>query len=87
MRYIGEELGIEMPAKIPVLVDAAAAMAFAENTLGVGRMKHLDLRAAWVQEMKTCGLIALTKVAGTENDADFFTKVLPAGDFQRELQA
>ena len=71
-----------MPSKIPVMVDAAAALAFAENTLGVGRMKHLDLRAAWIQEMKTCGKIQLVKVDGGSNDADFFTKILPPGEFR-----
>ena len=82
LRYIGEEVGLDMPAKIPVMVDAAAALALAENTMGVGRMKHLDLRTAWIQEMKNCGKIQLIKVDGTSNDADFFTKILPAGEFR-----
>ena len=82
LQYIGQEIGLEMPSKIPIMVDAAAALAFAENTVGVGRMKHLDLRSAWIQEMKTCGKIQLIKVDGVSNDADFFTKILPAGEFR-----
>jgi len=82
LQYIGQEIGLEMPEKIPIMVDAAAAIAFAENTMGVGRMKHLDLRSAWIQEMKNCGKIQIIKVDGTANDADFFTKILPAGEFR-----
>ena len=32
--------------------------------------------------MKTCGKIQLIKVDGVSNDADFFTKILPAGEFR-----
>jgi hypothetical protein len=86
-RYIGEELGIPMPTRVPVMVDAAAAIAFANNTLGVGRMKHLDLRSAWVRQVKTCEHVEITKVKGTVNVADYFTKILPVGQFRDDTQA
>jgi hypothetical protein len=82
LRNVGDELGISMDETVSVMVDASAAKAFAENTLGVGRMKHLDLRAAWIREMKDSKGIKFVKVDGKMNLADFFTKILPLGEHQ-----
>jgi hypothetical protein len=82
LRNVGEELGIPMPDTVPVMVDASAAKSFAEDTLGVGRMKHLDLRAAWIREMKDSKVVEFIKVDGTVNLADFFTKILPVTKHQ-----
>jgi hypothetical protein len=40
----------------------------------------LDLRAAWIREMKDSSEIEFIKVDGKENVADFFTKILPPGE-------
>jgi hypothetical protein len=83
LKYVGEELGITMPDSVPIMVDATVAIAFAENWQGVGRMKHLDLRAAWIREMKSSvrdRKVRLVKVPGPENKADFFTKILPTAE-------
>ena len=83
-----------MPARVPIMCDAAAAIAFTQAT-GVGQMKYLDLREAWIQEMRgACaqpgggydviadqGKCELIKIDGKMNPADFFTKVLPACEF------
>jgi hypothetical protein len=82
LRNVGAELGIPMGETISVMVDASAAKSFAEDTLGVGRMKHLDLRAAWIREMKDSKVVDFVKVDGKINLADFFTKILPVGEHQ-----
>ena len=45
-------------------------------------MKHLDLRAAWIREMKDSNVVKFVKVDGKINLADFFTKILPVGEHQ-----
>jgi len=80
LKYVGQELGLEMPDRVPIEVDASAAIAFAENTLGVGRMKHLDLRSEWIRQMKDNQEVVFIKVDGKTNLADFFTKVLSPGE-------
>lgn len=69
VNYIGEELGIVMPSAPEIRVDASAALGFAEQSGNVGRMKHIDLRSSWVQDMRSNSTTKV-KVAGTENRAD-----------------
>lgn len=83
LKNVCEEMGVQVPDRVPVMVDASAAKAFAEDTLGVGRMKHLDLRSGWIREMKESKAIQLVKVNGLDNLADFFTKILPPGEHQK----
>ena len=47
-------------------------------------MKHLELRALWLQQEVNKGLIQIESVPGTENPADLFTKPL-VGRRLREL--
>jgi len=46
-------------------------------------MKHVDLRQTWVRELRTSGDVEFCKVPGTENKADFFTKILSPIEFER----
>ena len=82
IKYIGEELGIDMPVKIPILIDAGAAMGFIANTGGGGKMKYIDIRVSWVQSLRNREHFRWFKVPGTENKADFFTKILPSKAFK-----
>ena len=56
-------------------VDASAAIGVAQRT-GLGKIRHLDTQSLWLQEAVKKGRIGLTKVKGTENPADLFTKHL-----------
>ena len=44
-------------------------------------MKHIDLRDAWIQRLRSKKIVDIVKVAGTENKADFFTKLLTRAEF------
>ena len=81
LKYIGEELAIDMPDKPTIQSDATAALGFAGKTDGTGKMKHIDLREDWVRDLKSNDIIRV-KVPGTLNQADPFTKILPLSDFQ-----
>lgn len=50
-------------------------------------MKHIDLRAQWVLDMRdSAENISLHHIAGVDNPANFFTKVLGPIDFQKESE-
>ena len=72
---VGEEVNIPIQRPMKVGVDAAAAIGFINNTGNVSRMKHLDLREAWVQQLRDKEMAEYYKVVGTDNPADFFTKI------------
>ena len=86
LKWVCQELHIEVSDKVPIHVDASAAIAFAENLGGVSqsRLKHIDLRQGFVQQLRDKGEIEIRKIDGTANPANFFTKVLQGIDFKRE---
>jgi hypothetical protein len=62
-----------------VHVDSSAAIGICRRT-GVGKVRHLDTRLLWIQELVRDGTLEVVKIAGTENPADLMTKHL-AADF------
>ena len=84
-RYLAEELEIRAPGGITVECDANVAIGFANNTSGRGRMKHIDLCSDWVRELHDRREVDIVKVDGTENPADFFTKMLRPAEFVIDL--
>ena len=64
---------------LPLVVqtDSNAAKGIA-NRKGVGRVKHLDLRDLWVQDLTSKGLLQVEKVPTSSNWADLGTKVASA---------
>ena len=76
LRYVGEELSIKMGRIIVMLVDATAAIGKVQGPRGGGKMKHIDLRADWINELRDLSICVLEKVPGEENLADGFTKLL-----------
>jgi hypothetical protein len=86
-KWICDELKIACPDRIPIYCDAMAAIGFFKNLRGQSqsKLKHLDLRATWVVDMReSAKVIDLKHIAGTANPANFFTKVLGPVDFRRE---
>ena len=82
--HIGQEFGIPMPSTLQVYVDATAAIGFARSHSGSTRMKHLDLRLAWIRQLKDSSLADFVKLDGEVNKADFFTKLLPRIKFKEQ---
>ena len=56
-------------------VDATAAIGIAGRK-GLGKVRHLDTQALWIQDAVRTQRIQLEKVLGTENPADLMTKHL-----------
>ena len=58
--------------EIEVKVDSSAAHAFFHRR-GVGRMKHIDSRILWLQDLIAAGGVRLKKIPRTQNFADMLT--------------
>ena len=52
LTYVCEELHIDVPRPITIDIDASAAIGFLNNTGSGGKMKHIDIRESWVQQLR-----------------------------------
>ena len=66
-----EDLGHRV--EIEIHVDSTAAKAISSR-LGLGRLRHLEVRFLWLQEAVRRRRLVVKKVAGANNLADIFTK-------------
>ena len=82
MTHICEEIGEEIEKPVEINIDAGAAMGFINNTGTIGRMKHIDLRQAWMDQVRDRSKVKFKKIAGPDNPADFFTKVITGPPFK-----
>ena len=83
IQYMCQEMGISVPDRISLGVDATVAISFASGTQVKSRMKHINLKWAWVKELKDEDVSELVKVPGKDNLADVMTKVLPGPEFAK----
>jgi len=73
---------------VPVTIhtDSSAGKVIATRR-GVGRVRHLEVRRLFVQQLSATGRIAVRKAKGTENVADMGTKVLNQEAMDKILRA
>ena len=81
--YVARDLGIDVPAVLPLETDSAVALGFCCAEGASGKMKHIDMRSDCVQDPRDRNRCRLLRVPGNENPPDLMTKVHPAPDFQR----
>jgi hypothetical protein len=78
VKHFLEWLGYEVLYQLHL--DSSAAKAMVQRD-GVGKVKHMDVRALWIQaERRDHGLV-IRKVPGAQNYADLGTKAHPPGRF------
>ena len=82
--HVAKELNLPVSDTIIMKVDSTAAIGKIQGPRGSGKMKHLDLRDAWIQRLRNKKIVDIVKVLGTENGADFFTKLVSRADFCKE---
>ena len=70
--------------KIDVFVDASAAIGIAQRK-GLGRIRHLDTQALWVQDAVRQKRVELISVRGTQIPADMMTKHLDAATLKEMM--
>ena len=81
-----EALGFQSLAKdlgwvllIVVFVDSSAAKSIASR-IGLGKLRHLEVKYLWLQEAGWRGRFVLQKIRGTINPADILAKLLSAAE-------
>ena len=71
-------------AKIRLLVDSSAAKPIAPRT-GLGKLRHLEIKFLWLQEVVRRKKVVLSKVRGDINPADVLTKPKSLDDMKQLL--
>ena len=67
--------------EIEIKVDSSAAHAFFHRR-GVGRMKHIDSRILWLQDLIAAGGVRVKKIPRTQNLADMLTHTPSAKELE-----
>ena len=78
------EIGITR--KVSVYTDSSAARGFSYRR-GLGKLKHIELKYLWIQDLIKSKDIEVNKIKGIENPADLFTKILARNKLQPLLEA
>jgi hypothetical protein len=81
---LGRDLGFEF--KLRIWVDSNTAKAIVSR-LGLGKLRHMEVRYLWAQASHKAKLFEVRKIAGTRNPADVLTKAMSAGDMIDKLEA
>ena len=69
-----------------IYTDASAALGIAQRR-GLGKLRHVQTQALWVQQLNCEKRLGYKKVAGTENPSDLLTKHLPSETLEKHMAA
>lgn len=82
VRSLERDFGHE--CSVGVWLDSSAALGVCKRT-GVGKIRHLDTRLLWIQDLVREGGLVVRKIAGQENPADLMTKHLGSDQISANL--
>ena len=72
IQSLANDMGYEVKVAV-IWTDSNTARSLASRR-GLGKMRHMELRYLWVQEMVKDGRLKVKRVSGDENLADHLTK-------------
>ena len=78
------DLGFEV--RPSVHTDASAALGIAQRR-GLGKLRHVQTQALWIQQAHAEKRLGFHKVPGADNPADALTKHLPADLLEKHMKA
>ena len=81
-RSLAQDLG--SACCLRVHVDSSAAVGICKRS-GIGKIRHLDTRLLWIQDLVRDGTVGIMQVAGEVNPADLMTKHLGADSISAHL--
>ena len=84
MQSVMRDLGWEM--RVRLWVDSSAAKSIASR-VGLGRVRHLEVKFLWLQEVVRDRRLEVRKVHGADNPADVLTKPKSASEVVVALPA
>jgi len=81
-----QSLAADLGTKIEVAIysDASAGRSLAFRK-GLGKVRHIETKYLWVQDLVKDGRLKLLKIKGTENPADIGTKHLSIAETEKRL--
>ena len=86
-KFVLEEMGIQgFPSPFTLMIDNTAAEVFMEDSKNNSRLKHIDVRQLWVQEMRNRDIVIPEHVNTNDNLADLLTKPLAAPIFKKHVE-
>ena len=80
LKQVMQDMGVRVAVR--VWVDSSAAKSIAERS-GLGKVRHMDVRYLWLQEVRKAGGLKIMKIKGENNPADIMTKPKGIEDIQR----
>ena len=83
LSYTCEEAGHKFPKPILLQLDNTAAEAFINRSTAKSKLKHIDTRQYWVEELRDQELIVPEHCPTEDNLADFFMKIPPPQTFKK----
>ena len=85
LKQVVEFMGNKVALPIIVKVDNVGAIYLANNAVSGPRMKHVDIRYHFVQDLIEDGIIEISFVKSEENHSDIFTKNLGEELFKKHI--
>jgi hypothetical protein len=79
------ELEVELPLPMILEMDNSGAVDIANSWSVGGRMRHVDVRNYFLQELIDQGLLVIKHIAGEQHDADIFTKNVMSAIFNKHV--
>ena len=77
---LGQNLGVD------IYCDASAGRSMAFRK-GLGKVRHMDTKFLWVQDLVKTGRLSILKIKGTLNPADVGTKHLSLAEMDEKLRS
>ena len=81
---LARDLGYEF--RLRLWVDSSTAKAIVSR-LGLGKVRHMEVKFLWAQEAHRRRLFEVRKIAGDRNPADLLTKAMSAAEMQEKLES
>ena len=81
VQALAADLGWSM--RVRIFLDSSAAKAMASR-VGLGRVRHLEVRYLWVQQSVKRGRLQIVKINGKVNPADIATKPKNSTEMQEQ---
>lgn len=80
---VAEFIGLEMDGPVEVYTDNKGARDLCHRFSAAQNSRHIDRKMYKMRELRGAGVVDVSHIAGTENPADMFTKVLPPQVFHK----
>ena len=83
IQALAKDLGIDM--KVRLWVDSTAAKAIVAR-IGLGRVRHMEVKYLWAQQAHKEGRFEVRKISGLTNPADISTKPKSATEMKAKIE-